>query len=64
MMFFRVKKVKKKCVVCGCEFTAREAAKYCSNKCRERAYRERLERSKDGNAGTRHADSIERQAVV
>jgi hypothetical protein len=35
------------CVICGHDFVARAGARYCSNACRQRAYRLRLERVTD-----------------
>ena len=35
------KRVDLKCQVCGATFTALPRAKYCSSKCKQKAYRER-----------------------
>lgn len=41
MWFFR-KRVEHTCAECGTKFTARADAKFCSQKCKQRAYRKRI----------------------
>ncbi len=45
-MWLMRKKVAKVCARCGHEFRAREDAIYCSQKCKQRAYRERKGRAR------------------